>query len=606
MSSSRLALVVAPLVAAAAFVAFAPALRNDFVNWDDDTLLLNNPDFRGFGSWQLNWMFTTTLLGNYQPVTWLSFAVDHSIWGLRPLGYHLTNVIFHALGAGLFFFIARRVLRASHETTADSSLNFASAASALLYAVHPLRVESVAWITERKDVLSAFFLFGCVLLWFRSIDPGRARSWLWRTLSLLLFALSLLSKVWGITLPIVLLILDAYPLGRLTRGTIHRRLVEKWPYFLLAIAAAVGALFAQTTNVGSVANATVAGRFAQATWGIVFYLGKMIWPWPLSPIYEHPTPYNPFAMQFAVAAASCILITLGLWFVRRTWPAGMTCWAIYLVVLSPVLGFVQVGPQIAADRYTYLASAPWAVLVGAGLLRLSATDRHRAISASAIVGAVVLGLAALTWRQTRIWRDSESLWQAALAYNANSWNGHSGMGSVYFDRKDYARALQHLEKAHALVPEYPGVAINLAACLSHLDRTQESAEICRKAAKLSGLSNSWLLAIANSLNQLGYGDDAAELYDRILRTDPDDAVAHYRLAHLVGRKGDAVGAIRHFARAVVLFEPSVRAGQSDPRVYVDANMYADSCARLVDLLTATGDLAGAEAYRRKLGLITGS
>lgn len=607
--SARRATAVALVVAATTLAAFIPALRNGFVNWDDDTLLLNNPDFRGFGPWYLRWMFSTTLLGNYQPVTWLSFAFDYSIWELRPFGYHLTNVILHAVDAAMFYFIARRMLRACNSSARGASIDIAAAAAALLYSVHPLRVESVAWITERKDVLSAFFLFGCLLAWLRSIDAGRARPLLWRVLALALFGLSLLTKVWGITLPIILLILDAYPLGRLSRSTARRLVAEKWPFFLLAAAAAIGALFAQTTNVGSVAKASIAGRFAQAAWGIVFYLGKMLWPIPLSPIYEHPAPYNPFAMQFAVAAASCLLISLGLWFVRRTWPAGIACWAIYLVVLSPVLGFVQVGPQIAADRYTYLAAAPWAILAGAGLLGILQADRRWAVLAPAIAGVAVIGLGVLTWRQTRIWRDSESLWRASLAYNPNSWNGHNGMAGIYFDQKNYPEALKHLEQAYAAVPDYPGVVINLAACLSYLDRTAESAEYLRRAAAIPGLSNAWLLAIANSLNKLGYDDDSRKLYERLLQSDPDDGTAaftHFRLAHLVGRSGDTTGAIRHFARAVELFEPAIRAGQSDARVFVEAGMYSDACAQLVDLLTATGDLAGAETYRRKRGFVTGS
>src|SRR5262249_35682267 len=193
--------------------------------------------------------------------------------------------------------------------------------------------------------------------WLRSIDARPIHRG-WYALSLILFALSLLSKVWGITFPLILLILDMYPLRRTMAASWRSLALEKLPFAILALAAAAMALSAQTTNIGSIANAGPAGRCAQAAFGLVYYLTKIIWPFPLSPIYEHPLPFNPCAPAFIVADAAVMFITLGLWLVRKAWPAGLTCWAIYVVVLSPVLGFVQVGPQISADRYTFLAAAP--------------------------------------------------------------------------------------------------------------------------------------------------------------------------------------------------------------------------------------------------------
>lgn len=289
---------LAVAVAGLTFLAFVPVLGNEFVSWDDDTLILNNPDFRGFELRHLRWMFSTMILGNYQPVTWLSFALDYTIWGLRPFGYHLTNLILHSLGAALFFFIARRMLRASCPLARGPAIDLAAAAAALLYSVHPLRVESVAWAVERKDVLSGFFLFACLLAYLRGIEAAARpvrRGWI--VLSLVLFVLSLLSKVWGITFPLVLLILDTYPLKRFNPGERRARLVEKLPFIFLAGAAALTALYAQTNYATSVARLDVAGRFAQSAFGIVFYFAKMLLPLRLSPIYEHPLPFNPIASQ---------------------------------------------------------------------------------------------------------------------------------------------------------------------------------------------------------------------------------------------------------------------------------------------------------------------
>jgi len=249
-------LAVPALLALASFVVFLPALGAGFVNWDDDQNFLDNPNYRGLGAAQLRWMFTTFLMGHYIPLTWMTLGLDYVIWGMNPAGYHLTNLLLHSANAVLFYFMALRLLRAGvpgGQADGSWALTLGSGFATLLFAVHPLRVQSVAWITERRDVLSGLFYLAAVVAYLRYCDGAvqegsRTRKWYWASLGL--FALALLSKAMTVTLPVVLLVLDAYPLRRL--GGVGGRwpwassrvVTEKLPFFLLSLAAGVTALVA--------------------------------------------------------------------------------------------------------------------------------------------------------------------------------------------------------------------------------------------------------------------------------------------------------------------------------------------------------------------------
>src|SRR6267378_1919037 len=247
-------LAVPAVLALVSFVVFVPALEGGFLNWDDDQNFVDNPNYRGLGVSQLRWMFTTFLMGHYIPLTWMTLGLDYVVWGMNPVGYHLTNLLLHAANAVLFYFMALRLLRASVPGGyADGSwaLTLGSGFATLLFAVHPLRAESVAWITERRDVLSGLFYLAAVVAYLRYCDGAvpegsRTRKWYWASLGL--FVLALLSKAMAVTLPVILLTLDVYPLRRLGGGrpwaTSRAVVTEKLPFFVLSLAAGVIALVA--------------------------------------------------------------------------------------------------------------------------------------------------------------------------------------------------------------------------------------------------------------------------------------------------------------------------------------------------------------------------
>ncbi|MDD5628068.1 MAG: hypothetical protein PHU21_03320, partial [Elusimicrobia bacterium] len=361
---------IIPLAAClAAAVVFSPALRNGFVDYDDKPHIAENPHIRGLGAAELKWMFTTGLGGPYMPLSWLSLAVDYRFWGLDPKGYHLTNILLHVLNVLLVYFLALRLLRAARtdpKQPGDERILWGAGFAALLFGIHPLRVESVAWAIERKDVLSGLFYLASVLLYLRRRLAA----------SVACCALSLLAKPMAMTMPLVLLILDVYPLRRMPAQPaqwLSRQAwplwLEKAPYLAAALAASILAYHTQARfgAVRSLAHYDLAMLLAQPVYGLAFYLWKSLVPLSLTALYEIPHPFDPWAAPFLLSGAVVILVSLTLFLARKRFPAGLAVWCAYAAILLPVLGFVPFGKQIAADRYTYLACAGWAVLGGAGL-----------------------------------------------------------------------------------------------------------------------------------------------------------------------------------------------------------------------------------------------
>src|SRR6059036_79209 len=403
------------LVALVTFAAFLPALQNQFVNFDDDKNFLDNPHYRGLAWTHLRWMWTTHQ-GHYIPLTWMTLGLDYLLWGMNPLGYHLTNLLLHAANAAVFFFVVRRILTLALPSPSERGHALAVAAgfAALVFAIHPLRVESVAWVTERRDVLSGLFYLSAILMYLRACERGaRGRGWYWAAVGL--FAGALLSKSMVVNLPFVLLILDVYPLRRLGgfvgwwSEPARRIYVEKIPFVLLAAAASAVAVMAQLSKGAmiSVAHLSALGRLAVSAYGLSFYLWKMVVPLNLSPLYMRPPTVDPEAPPFILSYALVLAITAIVLALRRPVPGLPAAWVAYVVVLLPVLGILKSGPQIAADRYTYLAGLGGAILAGAGLLSCWRTKRFL-IPGCAV--CVVVGLGVLTWDQVQVWHDSGKLW----------------------------------------------------------------------------------------------------------------------------------------------------------------------------------------------------
>src|SRR2546430_8150052 len=338
------------LVAVFTLAAFLPTLHNQFVNWDDDVNFLDNPHYRGLGWSQLRWMWTTFHMAHYIPLTWMTLGMDYLLWGMNPVGYHLTSLLLHVTSAVVFFFLARRFLTLAlpRASGRGHALTVSAGFAALVFAIHPLRVESVAWATERRDVLSGLFYLVAILLYLRACEGGaRGRGWYW--LSVAAFVGALLSKSMVVNLPVVLLILDGYPLRRLggdigwSSEPARRVYVEKIPFVLLAAAASAMAVIAQLSARAAVplAHLSVPGRLAVSAYGLSFYLWKMAVPVNLSPLYEAPRTLNFGATPFLLSYGLVLTITAFVLALRRRVPGLPARWLPYIRIPLPVLRIVR-------------------------------------------------------------------------------------------------------------------------------------------------------------------------------------------------------------------------------------------------------------------------
>ena len=379
-SSERPFWILGAVVALVTFAVFLPSVRNGWVNWDDADNFLGNPHFRGLGWDNLRWIFAGSVQdAHWIPLTWLTLSLDYVVWGMNPAGYHLTSLLIHSVNALLCYALAYRLLELGFGATArPRDLRLAAAVAALFFALHPLRVESVAWITERRDVLMGLFAFSTVLAWLEACRSGAsdrpARRWYWTAMGC--FAAALLSKVMVVGLPIVLVVLDVYPLRRMRAGAPRRyprvvrlALAEKAPFLLLSAAAVAVTLViaAQRTHATPLSVLGLLPRLAVSAYGLAFYLWKTLVPWPLSPLYTLFHPVVPWSAAYVGPALVVVGITALTVATRRSWPAGLAVWISYIALLLPMLGLLHNGAQIAADRFTYAASVGPAILVGAAV-----------------------------------------------------------------------------------------------------------------------------------------------------------------------------------------------------------------------------------------------
>jgi protein O-mannosyl-transferase len=490
-------------------------------------------------------------MGPYQPLSWMSLGLDYLIWGMNPAGYHLTSLLFHAANAVFFYFISRRmlvILWPQAPNQARWKLSTAAAFAALFFSVHPLRVESVAWLTERRDVVSGFFFLATVYCYLRANTNLDSQSRGWFAAALTCYILSLLGKATAITLPIVLLILDIFPLRRLDgdprtwwavpSGEILR---EKLLFVLPAILFALIAFLGQrhVSAIKSLETFGFESRVVQALFAAGFYIWRTIIPVNLSPLYEIPPDFSFWDPVVLSGAALATGFSVTVFVFRRRWPAGLASWIYSLAMLGPVLGLVSTGPQLAADRYTYLSFLSWAVLAGAGLLFItrSAVRAHTVLAAHVTAIIIVAVFSLLTWRQTMVWRDTGTLWSHALKLNANSSIAHYNLARFLASHGEREKAMTHYREALSIRPDDAEVHNNLGLLLALNGQTAESLKEFEAAVQSdSGYAKAFfnlgrVYAISGDL------DKAVENYQQAMKLDPNQAEIRLGLGNALARQG---------------------------------------------------------------------
>ena len=544
---SKSGVMVAVLLVLLTWAALGGIVRNGFVNYDDDLYLTENPALSsGSAAAALAWAFTTTLGGNWHPLTWISHLIDVRLFGMNPAAHHAVGLALHSVNALLLFALLRGLTGAL----------WPSALVAALFAVHPLHVESVAWAAERKDLLSTLLALGATLMYVRAVRrPGGRAS---RAAVLLLFALALMAKPMPLTLPLLLLLLDWWPLGRWsptpgtpTRATspLHGFLPplplwrEKAPLLLLATVSAVITLNVQADAGAMQAAAAIdlPARMVNAVVAYAGYLRKFLWPSDLAILYPYPWGGHPPLEFFAALALLTALVALALrQALRRPWlPVGLL-W--FLASLLPVIGLVQVGEQALADRYTYLPLVGIFVAAAWWLAEIAGSGRRQARTVVGASLAAIVILGAIAARQAGTWRDGETLFSRALAVTRDNYIAHNNLGTMLLRRGNAAAALPHFEETVRTAPHSPQGFQNLGRALEHLGRREEALAVYREALRLQPRNPGTLDLLGVALARSGRAGEAVRLLEEATVLAPGNtsirahlAVANAQLAATPGR-----------------------------------------------------------------------
>jgi len=533
----RQALGVCVFLVAITWLVFGQTVRYDFVNFDDDTYVYANPSITsGLTVHGVIRAFSGKHSDNWHPLTTISHMLDCHLWGLRAGGHHFTNIVLHTIAVVLLFLVLQQMTGAIWQ----------SAFVAALFAIHPLRVESVAWISERKDVLSAVFFMltlGAYVRYARSPSIGR-----YLTMSVL-FALGLMSKPMLVTVPLVLLLLDYWPLRRFAGHSSAQRLIlEKIPLFALSAAAGVATLWAQQSSVVPVQRLPLVPRIGNGLVSCVIYMKQMIWPARLAAFYIHPEGKLP-GWEIGLAVLLLVGISAGAIALRHKRPYLVTGWFWYLAMLLPVIGLMQVGSQAHADRYTYLSQIGLYLLLAWGITDALASRLQRRIVAVMASVAVI----ALAWRayiQASYWRNGESLWRHALAVTSGNFVAHNGLGHFLLSHGRVDEAIEQLQLALNIDPNFPPAQKNLSAALTEKGRTDEAIAHLQTLLKKYPKDAQVHYNLGNALLKKGDSQSAIAAYEKALSIQVRYLAAHYNLGIALDQNGRIDEAIAHYQEAV--------------------------------------------------------
>jgi tetratricopeptide (TPR) repeat protein len=553
---------------------YLPALHNKFVEWDDSDYVSENFHIRSLGASFFKWAFSTFSASNWHPLTWISHALDYAIWGLDPLGHHLTSIILHALNTFLVVALMIRLLEAYNTKHSPPPLNdrtvlIAAGTTGLLFGLHPIHVESVAWVSERKDLLCALFFLMSIMMYTKYAisprsafggrqsegngkdDAGRKSFFVNKhyLLALGFFVLALLSKPMAVSLPIVLLILDWHPFDRIRSWkTFQAACVEKLPWFVLSLASSLVTVFAQRAGGAllSIEVTPLQMRLLVAGKSVIAYLGNMAWPLGLVPFYPYPKTASCASWEYfaplALAAGITILCVV---FAVKKRKILLAAWGYYCATLVPVLGIIQVGGQSMADRYTYLPSfGPFFVLgLGAAWLWEKKSAQKKLgpfvkLFISVAAACMVFFLSFMTIEQTGVWKDSLSLWTYVIDREPELSLAYNNRGLTYDDRGRFDLANEDFTRAIALAPfEYKAYSNrgNLYMKLGMLDRAIEDFEqsIFLGPSHPEAYNN---LGIAFA--RAGLVDKALEQFNKTILMDQNQGAAYYNRGLLYLRTGN--------------------------------------------------------------------
>lgn len=551
-------------LAVAVWLVFGRSVGFDFVDFDDPGIITENPLVRsGLTMAGIGGAFTQSLVSSWVPLTAMSHMLDCQVFGLWAGGHHLTSVLLHAATSVLLFLVLREM---------TGSL-WRCAFVAALFALHPLRAESVVWISERKDVLSGLFFMltlGAYVRWTR--QPAVGRWW-----TFLFLALGLLSKAMLITTPLVLLLLDHWPLRRTAQTSFKRLVIEKAPLFLLSLAAAAAQLLVAGQAIASSDERPLTLRVANAVVSCATYVVQMAWPANLAAVYPYP---RHGVGTVTLLAASVLLIAISVaacrW--RRRFPWFAVGWLWHLVMLLPVLGLIQAGDAARADRYTYLPQIGLYLILAWSAGTWCAGQQNRRVLCGALAVVVLVAMSVATFRQTGFWKDTKTLWNRALACTPDNDTAHYNLGTTLLREGRLDEAIAHFEKTLEANPAYVKAHINLGQAFLQKGMPDRASAHYHSALEARPRLPQAQYNLAVALEQLGRMDEAIAHYELALEADPALFDARNNLGSALLKAGRVEEAIRHYEEALRTSPGSARAHHNLATALMEKGRIAEAVA----------------------------
>src|SRR6266545_21077 len=538
------ALVFAVVLAAVTILAYRPAWHGGFL-WDDDVYITNNELLTAPDGLRRIW-FSLDSPSQYFPLVYTTFRIEHALWGITPTGYHWVYLLLHIGNALLVWLVLTR-------------LNVPGAwLTGAIFALHPVQVESVAWITERKNVLMGFFFLLTLVAWIAFVDKGTRRQWLFYCLALIFYVLALSAKATACTLPAALFLI----LWLQKKPITMRRLIQIVPFVVLGVAMGLLAVwwerYHQGTNRAEFTFLSPIERILVASRAVWFYLSKIFWPSNLTFIYPRWN-ISPADLLDYVWLLAGIAACLAIYFFRRYFGRSVEVAAAFFVAtLGPVLGFIMLFTfryTFVADHYQYLACIGPIALASAGIVSLSDKfTQYRGVIVSAAL-LVVASLGTLTWRQAATYADIETLWHTTLAKNPECWMAHTNLGLVFLEKGKIDDAIAHYRSALQMQPDWWDAEYNLGTALLAKGQVDEAILHCEKAVAMRPTDPDALVSLANLVLQKGRIDEAIAHYQKAIMIRPDDFLARYGLGHALLEKGELDSAIE-VCRSALLLRPS--------------------------------------------------
>jgi Tfp pilus assembly protein PilF len=582
-TADKLKYCLAGLVAGVTFAVYLASLQNNFIaEWDDGEYVLNNPHIRSIDLAFLRWAFFDFYASNWHPLTWISHAVDYAIWGVNPFGHHLASSILHAVNTFLVVVLMMRLQETAKGTTPGgreaSALNdhrmlITAGVTGLLFGLHPVHVESVAWIAERKDLLCALFFLLSVTTYMRyvTVTGNKAIGHAVRSrfvkkeylLSFGFFLLAAMSKPMAVSLPVVLLILDWYPFRRLHSGkTAWTALVEKLPFFTVSLISSILTILAQRAwgAIVEIQTIPLSSRLLVAAQSLLVYLWKMAVPRDLVPYYPYPKNMSYASMEFLSAVALVIGITLCCVIVAGKRKVWLAAWGYYVVTLLPVLGIVQVGSQSMADRYTYLPGLAPFLIIAVGVSwcyeKMISRKYSRLMVMILFLGAGILmfaGLSSLSIRQMGIWKNGLSVWTYVIEKEPEKVSiAYTNLGSVYQKMGRFDKAIENYDKAITLDPNDYLAYINRGAIFDKVGQLDKAIENFNKAVMVNPNDYAVYFNRGLTYDKIGNLDKAIEDFARVIALNANEYRAHNNLGILYSKAGLYERSIESFSHCIAI------------------------------------------------------